>query len=115
MRVSEEAWLVIVVALVAFLGLVYSLAPGVTRSGRAAVSSPVLQAAVPAFPDCMDTDGGFYAAQVGSTYNKYASYDEMHTDYCKDVQTLVEYFCDQFGVNSEELPCQNSCQDGVCL
>lgn len=115
---SIEWWIVFFVAAVAFFGLVFSFAgslEGSSRAGLAVQPSVLLQQAVPAFPDCIDTDAGNYPSQQGSTYNKYSSYEDTLTDYCKDAQTLVEYVCDKYGVNSLEVPCKNGCENGVCL
>ena len=115
---GAEWWIVFFVCAVAFFGLVFSFAgsfEGTSRAGRAVQQSTLLEQAIPAFPDCIDTDDGNYPAQQGSTYGKYASYEDTLADYCKDAQTLVEYVCDKYGVNSLEVPCPRGCNDGVCL
>lgn len=105
----QDWYLVWIVLVVALLGLFYSFSGVMNVSGRAATPPLMLR-----FTDCIDTDLGFYPAQAGSTYDKYAAYDEKREDYCKDATTLVEYFCDEFGLNSDEVPCPNDCRDGVC-
>ncbi len=106
----KEHWLLVsLVALVALLGFFYS-SLGVNIGGQASMQPSHTQA----FPDCIDTDLGVYPSQAGSTYDKYGSYEDKMDDYCKDASTLVEYFCDQYGVNSAELPCEKGCEAGVC-
>src|SRR3989344_6226152 len=105
----KQDWLLVtLVALVAALGLFYQ--SGVHNLAGLASQQPRIQQA---FPNCMDTDLGFYPAQQGSTYDKYADYNNFREDYCSNQNTLVEYFCDEYGINSEEVACL--CQNGVCL
>ncbi|MEK6962970.1 MAG: hypothetical protein AABX70_00990 [Nanoarchaeota archaeon] len=108
----KEQWLLVsLVALVAALGLFYSfMGIGMYNVAGQAATQPVH---IQAFPACIDTDLGFYPAQQGSTYDKYAPYDNKRDDYCKDPSTLIEYYCDEYGVNSDEISCP--CQDGVCI
>lgn len=108
----KESWLLVsMVALVGFLGLFYSSVGIHNVAGKAAVQPVHIQA----FPECIDTDLGFYPAQQGSAYGKYAAYEDKQEDYCKDPSTLVEYYCDEYGVNSDEVPCPKGCEEGVCL
>ena len=107
----KESWLLVcLVAVVGLLGLFYSSMGmyNTNISGHAATQPRHIQA----FPTCIDTDLGFYPAQQGSTYDKYAAYDNKRDDYCKDPSTLIEYYCDEYGVNSDEISCP--CQEGIC-
>ncbi len=110
----KESWLLVsLVAIVALLGLFYSsMGIGMYNVAGQAGSQPVF---TPAFPNCVDTDLGFYPSQAGSTYDKYSAYDDKRDDYCLNPSTLVEYYCDEYGVNSKEVPCEKGCKEGVCL
>ncbi|MCP4647963.1 MAG: hypothetical protein GY852_09580 [bacterium] len=67
----------------------------------------------PPSAECSDGDGGKDLFVAGSVLGQDGGYKD---DYCKDKNTVVEYYCDGNSVSSMELPCPAGylCTDGLC-
>jgi len=67
----------------------------------------------PPAAECSDGDGGKDLFVAGSVLGPDGGYKD---DYCKDKNTVVEYYCDGNTVSSMELPCPVGymCTNGLC-
>ncbi len=71
---------------------------------------------IEATASCTDTDGGGNYSVKGVV----TLYNETKVDYCKDRNTLGEYWCSGMGgvtwiAGPEEYTCPNGCKDGACI
>ncbi len=66
--------------------------------------------------ECFDSDNGIKYHVKGTTSGKTSLSSEMgeYVDNCKDANTLEEYFCGQFFVNSWDYECPYGCEEGAC-
>ncbi len=67
----------------------------------------------PPSAECTDGDGGKDLFVAGSVLGPDGAYKD---DFCKDKNTVVEYYCDNGAVSSMELPCPVGylCTNGLC-
>ncbi|MCU0653545.1 MAG: hypothetical protein MUD10_04785 [Candidatus Pacebacteria bacterium] len=64
-------------------------------------------------PECYDTDRS-PAHIMGIDYFKRGTIDGK-TDYCRNEDSLVEYFCSPLGIGNSGKWCKNDCVEGACL
>jgi len=72
---------------------------------------------------CFDSDNGKEYWEKGNVYGTYTflnAEDYYEEDFCKDKETLIEYYCvvknrvDSF-VESIKFKCTSGCEEGKCL
>ncbi len=121
-KVSSEMWIVIFVATVAVVGVGLMMAGGMSFSG-ANISgqatkiklSPSTIASLPTVT-CTETDAGKDFFTTGTIT---LSTGKMYTDFCNEVGSIREYYCDSSkkGYSYTEATCGlgRLCQEGDCV
>jgi hypothetical protein len=71
----------------------------------------------PSIYDCYDTDYGRNILIRGTCYD-HITHEEGTADYCIDIHRLVEFYCSndlKKGCLSDEIYCNTTCEEGVCI
>ena len=72
--------------------------------------------------ECSDTDGGQVYTIQGTTSGSFGGTPFSGTDFCVDITTLTEYYCNPYNLGSQNVNCVSNgsngttqCSNGACV